>query len=390
MIKPAIVVIAYNRLNSLKRLLSSLEKAYYPLTDITLIISLDFHEEMQNKILMLVNEFSWKYGEKKIISYREKQGLRQHILKCGDLSEKYGAVLILEDDLYVAPDFYNFLYQAVNYYSQEDKVAGIGLYSHEWNGYANVPFIKRRGMSSVFAGQFSITWGQCWTKNSWKKFKQWYDVNKEYEYNFYIPERINRWSQQSWGKFFASYIQKNNLFYIIPNEALSTNFSEEGEHNKMENTVYQVALQQGIKKNYNFHELNLLYKYDMFFEPILEGKIEDIPVELIDIDLNRTKKKRLEKRYILTTKKENFKIIKSYSLNLRPIELNILENLEGKGIYLYDKAMIKRNSDINNFRKLSYDIRGYNFIQLFLMGLKNLKEVLKIKIKIYLKNLKRR
>ena len=217
MIKPAIVVIAYNRLNSLKRLLSSLEKAYYPLTDITLIISLDFHEEMQNKILMLVNEFSWKYGEKKIISYREKQGLRQHILKCGDLSEKYGAVLILEDDLYVAPDFYNFLYQAVNYYSQEDKVAGIGLYSHEWNGYANVPFIKRRGMSSVFAGQFSITWGQCWTKNSWKKFKQWYDVNKEYEYNLYIPERINRWPQQSWGQFFASYTQKNNLFYILSN-----------------------------------------------------------------------------------------------------------------------------------------------------------------------------
>lgn len=390
MIKPAIVVIGYNRVISLRRLLSSLEKAYYPFAEITLIISLDFHEKMQEKILTLVKEFKWKYGEKKIIIYKEKQGLKQHILKCGDLSEKYGAVLILEDDLYVAPDFYNFLYQAVNYYFQEENIAGIGLYSHEWNGYSNVPFIKRKGVSSVFAGQFSITWGQCWTKKSWQKFKQWYEMNKEYEYNFYIPERINRWSKQSWGKFFASYIQKNNLFYIIPNEALSTNFSEEGEHNKIENTTHQVALQQGVKKNYNFQEFQFLYKYDMFFEPIFEGKIENISVELIDIDLNRTKKKILEKRYLLTTKKENFKIVKSYSLSLRPIELNILEKLEGKGIYLYDKSIIKKNKNINNFSKLSYDIRGYNFLQLFPMGFKNLKEVLKIKIKIYLKKLKRR
>ena len=49
MIKPAIVVIGYNRVISLRRLLSSLEKAYYPFAEITLIISLDFHEKMQEK-----------------------------------------------------------------------------------------------------------------------------------------------------------------------------------------------------------------------------------------------------------------------------------------------------------------------------------------------------
>jgi hypothetical protein len=390
MIKPAIVVVGYNRLNSLERLLESLSKAYYPVNNVTLIISLDYHKKLQKEILEMLDKFEWKHGEKKIICYKEKQGLKQHILRCGDLSEKYEAVLILEDDLYVAPDFYNFLYQAVNYYYKNDNIVGVALYSHEWNGYSNVPFIKRKGESSVFAGQFSISWGQCWIKKNWRKFRQWYEINKEYEYNFYIPERINRWSKQSWGKFFASYIQKNNLFYIVPNEALSTNFSEEGEHNKIGNTTYQVALQQGINKIYKFLDFRYLYKYDMFFEPILEGKIGDIPTELIDMDLNKTKKKRLEKRYVLTTKKENFKIIKSYSLSLRPIELNILENLEGKGIYLYDKSIIVKNNNINKFTKLSYDIRGYNFLQLFPMGLKSLKEVLKIKIQIYLKKLRRR
>ena len=41
MIKPAIIVIAYNREESLKRLLTSLNNAIYESDDITLIISID-------------------------------------------------------------------------------------------------------------------------------------------------------------------------------------------------------------------------------------------------------------------------------------------------------------------------------------------------------------
>lgn len=41
-------------------------------------------------------------------------------------------------------------------------------------------------------------------------------------------------------------------------------------------------------------------------------------------------------RYILSPFPYPYKIVRSFALSLRPIELNILYNLEGDGIYLYD------------------------------------------------------
>ena len=273
MIKPAIAIIGYKRIDSLIRLLNSIKNAFYPVNNITLVISID-KSEKQEEIKNIIDSFNWDHGEKIVILHSERQGLKKHIISNGNLSLKYGAVIILEDDLFVAPDFYNFIYQAVNFYESCEKIAGIGLYSHEWNGYAHAPFIKRIGEADVFAGQFSITWGQCWTSTRWKDFMNWLSVNEEYKYNFYIPERINRWSKQSWGKYFASYIKEKDLFYIIPNISMSTNFSEVGQHSSFANTDHQVSLWLCQNKKYIFKNFENLYKYDMLLSLYLKKRYQ--------------------------------------------------------------------------------------------------------------------
>lgn len=40
--------------------------------------------------------------------------------------------------------------------------------------------------------------------------------------------------------------------------------------------------------------------------------------------------------YILSTQQLDMKVVKSYALKMRPIELNILEDIPGNGIYLYE------------------------------------------------------
>ena len=55
MIKPAIIVIAYNREESLKRLLTSLNNAIYESDDITLIISIDKSDN--EKVFKAADEF---------------------------------------------------------------------------------------------------------------------------------------------------------------------------------------------------------------------------------------------------------------------------------------------------------------------------------------------
>lgn len=69
---------------------------------------------------------------KKIILHPSNIGLKQNILSCGDLVDEYDAVIVLEDDLYVAKDFYNYAKQAAYYYLNNDNIAGISLFSYKY------------------------------------------------------------------------------------------------------------------------------------------------------------------------------------------------------------------------------------------------------------------
>lgn len=99
---PAIVVVAYNRPLSVTRLLNSLSKAKYLVDNITLVISIDFeNSDKHREVVKVVNDFEWKHGQKQIIQYEKNIGLKNHIISCGDLTEVYGSIILLEDDLVV-------------------------------------------------------------------------------------------------------------------------------------------------------------------------------------------------------------------------------------------------------------------------------------------------
>ena len=98
-----IVIPCYNRVDSLNRLLVSLEGANYIGEEVDLIFSIDYSGI--NNIRYLAESFQWEFGSKKIILHPSNIGLKQNILSCGDLVDEYDAVIVLEDDLYVAKDF---------------------------------------------------------------------------------------------------------------------------------------------------------------------------------------------------------------------------------------------------------------------------------------------
>ena len=188
-------------------------------------------------------KFKWEYGNKVIRVFEERQGLRKHILSCGDLSFQYGAVIILEDDIVVGKGFYHYAKEALNFYKSEKKIAGIALYSHKYNGYANKPFEPIHNGYDVFFAHFSISWGQCWSSQQWKCFKEWYAQNNgDLAEREDIPHQITNWPASSWGKYFAHYIVENDKYYVIPFESHSTCFSDVGQHTGISNSVGQVPL----------------------------------------------------------------------------------------------------------------------------------------------------
>lgn len=395
-LKPAIVAVGYNRPDSLKRLLRSLESADYPSDDIDLIVSIDKSSKQQD-VIRAADEVPWSHGTRTIRAFDQRQGLRRHVIQCGDLSQKYGAVIILEDDLLVSPSFYHYTFQALNHYYEDDRICGIALYRHWWNGYGSLPFMPCRNEYDTFCGQFSITWGQCWSDRQWRAFKKWYleKENSLPDQNQRLPNSILHWGSQSWGKYFVSYIVETEKYYVVPYTAMSTNFSEVGQHNNIVDTSYQVPLLEGIKKEYCFPKFDDSIKYDVFFERVFADDvcIAGIHAGDICVNLNGTKPSALGRKYLLSTKKPDREVIASFGISMRPIDSNITQETEGSGIFL-SVAPESDNLEVDVKRpgcaRESYELFGFYWTTLLREGFRRFRLSVKSKVASELHKMKTR
>jgi len=357
----AIVVVTYNRPDSLKRLLSSLAKAHYDGESVTLIISIDYSGD--DTIEQIANVFKWRFGEKIINTYSVNQGLRNHIIQCGSYTEQYEGIVVLEDDLYVSPYFYAYAKEAVAYYKNNDNIAGISLYGFETNQNNTLRFSPYKGKYDTYFMNIAQSWGQIWTYKSWSEFYNWYDSNKSKQIlNPEVPKRITTWPESSWLKYHYYYCIVKKKYFVYPYQSLSTNFGDPGIHMGYENNNSQVHI-----KNEHFHPYNFApfdddsIRYDAFYEPRHLSKFINIPEDQICIDIYGDKGKPISKRYWLTTQIKNYKIIKQYSCMMRPWEANIVNNIPGSDIFIYDTAISQNNNSPKreHFSFIIYNIGKY-------------------------------
>ena len=107
----AICVVAYDRLEAIACLLQSLQVAHYS-EKVDLIISVD--KSYTSAVEDYADNYQWEYGEKYVVKHKENLGLRRHILSVGEYTQKYDAIVVLEDDLIVGPNFYNYTLATVD------------------------------------------------------------------------------------------------------------------------------------------------------------------------------------------------------------------------------------------------------------------------------------
>lgn len=368
---PTIVVIAYNRPDSLNRVLRSIQNASYPNRDITLIISIDFWNT-NNPCYSIAKNFEWKYGNKEVIKHQDNLGLRKHVLFCGDLSQKYEAVILLEDDIVVAPYFYHYAQAACSFYYNKEEVMGVGLFSHAYTGYSKLPFYPLKNGFDTYYGKWVVTWGECFLKNQWKKFRQWYDSKgQRLEYRDTIPSQITNWSDSSWSKYMDYYMDETDKYFVVPYEAYTTNCADMGEHYRKSTTAWQASMQYG-KRPFSFAELDTAVRYNFFFENMDIEKFKyflGLPNNNILIDLYGQCKGIEHYEYCLSTRVLNYRVINSFALEMRPIEQNVFQNIEGEGIYLYD---IKTRNKSKKGAHLKQIFRIYKYYYPFLQYYKTL------------------
>jgi hypothetical protein len=329
----AIIVAAFNRPHSLQRLLGSILKAFIGVP-VSLYISID--GKGAKEVIEIAHNYVWPFGSKKIIVHQENLGLHKHILSCGDLSEIHDGIIILEDDLFVASNFYNFAFKAMGFYKPDDRIAGISLYTHCFNETAETSFMPLNDGSSVFFMQLASSWGQCFSREQWAQFKSWYDNNKRLsrEQLYKLPPNVAKWPESSWKKYFISYMVENDLYFVYPRNSYSTNFGDKGV-NLNNDDHFQVPLNYG-KDNIRFCSfLESRLKYDSYCEilPCCLNTFDNSLAEFnYTVDLYGNKPiRQVTSDYILSSRSSS-NPIHSFARKMIPHETNIIAGILGNDI----------------------------------------------------------
>ena len=378
--KVAIICVGYNRIKSMRRLLESLLQAEYFTNDIPLVISIDCSGNTE--LYDYVKDFEWPYGQKYINIQEERLGLKKHIYQCGDLTKYFRAVILLEDDLFVSPYFYSYTIKILEKYGDDNRIAQISLYKNERNGYVGLPFVNMQNGSDVFLMQDVSTWGECWTKSMWNEFKKWRDSHSEKDIqNIDMPDTIKGWTR-AWSKNYNAYVVDTNKYVIYPNIPVTTNFSDAGEHGGDNNSVVQVNLLQSDFE-YRLNDYHQLVRYDIYFNNEELYQWLELPMKNVCLDVYGFHKNVKGCRYILSTKYLPYKVVRSFALNMRPIELNVKYGIPGNGLFLYDTLIPQTiNAEEYHSSVVHYFLDGFNVKLLLKYVLNHYRNALKKKIKI--------
>jgi glycosyltransferase involved in cell wall biosynthesis len=356
----SIIVAAYNRPESLKRLLQSLQLANYgSYQNISLIISIDLSGT--DECSVIAKAFEWNFGQKEVIVHPQKQGLKNHILSCGDLSKRFDAVIVLEDDLLVSPAYYQYAQQAYSFYKNEESVAGVALYNPAFNETAYCPFEPLNDGYDNYFMQIPCSWGQMWTKEQWSKFRTYVSSDAGTQQQHHLPANVQQWPDaSSWKKMFYSYLTEHQFYFVYPRIGLSTNFGDTGQHITEHQTVFQTSLLLAPKKFHFSKPEQSISIYDGYFElheSVYNKWFKDH--KSVSFDLNGTKPlSMISTEYLISCRKSNTPL-KKFAVSCYPFESNILLDVEAPANASAFFSMDKADSfgEDKQFERLNEDVK---------------------------------
>jgi hypothetical protein len=377
---PAIIIVTYNRPDSLIRILKSISQGIYPENDkIPLVISIDGDFLKNRTIREIAESFNWNHGDKKIIAHEENLGLKKHVLSCGDLSYEYGAVIVLEDDIVISPGFYLYAKNVGEFYQDDEKINQVSLYSYKIVEYVSAPFYPISTGDDVYFLQSGSSWGQLWTDRQWRRFRIWLSENESLVRmdDIEIPESVKQWPNgSSWKKWYNIFLVETDTYSVVPYQSYSSNVGDDGTHHKNIGNLLQVPLAHSGSKFRLPLIKDSICVYDAFFEmetgrftklisSYVSDRIKDNEEIISDFYGLKRFNKNKTRLLVFTSQSVKQKIISCGDCLLQPL-FNILYLLEGNSYSLaYSDNVISKQKNktiINKKRKI---IMNYPLIFLF-------------------------
>ena len=237
-----VVLFVYNRLEHTKKVLEALNCNVGVEKTVLYIFSDAPSSEIEVENVKKVREYVKIFKEKSflkeiiIIEAEENKGLEKSII--GGITEiinKYGQVIVLEDDIVTAPDFLEFMNQALEYYKNDNKIWSISGYN------INTPRIKR-GKRDVYIGYRGECWGWASWADRWNRVDWNVSDYKDFLKNKYLQRAFNKGGSdmssmlkmqqegliKSWAIRWCYQQFKEGMFTIFPKNSKIMNIGFDG------------------------------------------------------------------------------------------------------------------------------------------------------------------
>ena len=260
-----VVVFAWRRLESLRRLTRSLERAEYCGTEVPLLVLADAGASAE--VLAYVTALQWSHGAKRLYVHEGTalgiRGMWIHMFRQAEGRN----LMPFEDDIEVSPLYYWWLARMVRQYGPLDtaeqvrakNLAGISLYTPRLNEiqYPQVKWVaSKETRSPAFLLQVPCSWGALFFSAYFEEFLSFFDARTAPPfYNFTeelhqtglgkerqrlgdwrvrLPNaRCNVWPR-SWKRFLIDFMFARGLVMLYPSfskeRCFSTTYMERGGH----------------------------------------------------------------------------------------------------------------------------------------------------------------
>ena len=367
-----IVLFVYNRLWHTQQTIKHLLKNNLSINSSLFIYSDSYVDENSKIEVLKVREYLKKIQGFKTINIIEREnnfGLAKNIISgVSEIINKYGKVIVLEDDIVPKKGFLNYMNEALEMYGNDDKVGCI----HAWN----YNFKKNTFKNSTFFLRGADCWGWATWKNKWELLEKdgkkllneilgrnldfEFDRKGTHYYTDMLIDQING-KNDSWAIRWHASLFLTGKYCLQPSRPIVKNIGldNSGIHSKkidiIQKTVNYISLKKiPVKDEKLFYKNYTIEKnlYNNFKSYIKKNGKKILPRKIIEAYyyiLSKEKSKIIEIEWLGFYNKweDTEKIVTGYD------DIKILENCRNAIIKVRD-GLAKYERDSVTFNKIEY------------------------------------
>ncbi|MFY0642949.1 MAG: glycosyltransferase family 2 protein [Bacteroidia bacterium] len=353
-----ILILTYNRIDSLKRLVNSISNAH-DLSEVNLYVSCD--HGVSESILDYLSNLDWTHGSYRLIEQENHLGVKAHNLKAFELAAEMGNTLILEDDLYVAPYFTKYIRDVYPIIAEDTQVKAISLYRYSFMEEDHFPFELIPNSEFVYFQQRPCSKGCFYDSRMAKEMIDFFrEFNGNYE-DYFLPSKVRKWNgTSSWLKGAYCFLQEVDGYLAFPRYSLTTDFGDTGEH--MKRSEHRIIHHSSLYLDKEFKVGSLRTSvniYDSFYElipSVIKTHVTDLQNYDFEVDLHGYKQSDSHLKEYMLTSKECDSSEMQWARALKPAISNVLLNQKGTFFSLAKTTSVK---DMNKEQKKEEDFLYY-------------------------------